>query len=82
MLDIVAGVGGAAAKGYKGRVGDHYLTRMLTECARPPLLHVFGHVHAVQARCARSHPPLPALAHRLTRDPPISSPTKLTSRRA
>lgn len=50
VLDIVGGAAGAHAKGYKGRVGCRALAEVLRGLRRPPVLHAFGHVHAVQAR--------------------------------
>ena len=50
VLDIVGGVAGARSQSYKGRVGCRALAEMLRGLRRPPALHAFGHVHAVQAR--------------------------------
>ena len=50
VLDIVGGVAGAHSASYKGRVGCHALAEVLKGLRRPPVLHAFGHVHAVQAR--------------------------------
>ena len=56
VLDIVGGTQDSAARLYgKGgavrgrRVGDPALQKMLEGLRRPPLLHVFGHVHAKQS---------------------------------
>lgn len=66
VLDIVGGVGGSKSNKYVGRVGDKVLGEMLRGLERPPILHVFGHVHAVQDRdeppagprlCASKHVP-------------------------
>jgi hypothetical protein len=50
VLDIVGGVAGAHSTSYTGRVGCRALTEVLHGLRRPPVLHAFGHVHAVQAR--------------------------------
>ena len=66
VLDIVGGVGGTKSDRYVGRVGDKVLQEMLRGLEWPPILHVFGHVHAVQDRdeppagprlCASKHVP-------------------------
>ena len=64
VLDIVGGVAGAGAKSYVGRVGCKALYEMLRGLRRKPLLHAFGHVHAVQARAeAPEGPRLCAAKH-------------------